>query len=144
MAPMTRSRADMNGIIGDLTLLYYTQRASAGLIITEGINISADALGSPLTPGLYHQEQINSWKKVTNSVHDAGGTTYAQLWHTGRAGHSFDRNGVLPVAPSAVAIKGQQHFTMKGMQDYEIPRALSLEEIKQIVRAYKPSTLIFG
>lgn len=107
------------------------------MIITEGINISEDALGSPRTPGLYHQEQIDAWKKVTKSVHDAGGTIYAQLWHTGRAGHSSDRNGVLPAAPSAVAIKGQQHVTMNGMQDYEIPRALSVEEIKQIVRDYK-------
>lgn len=141
MAPMTRSRADLKGIVGDLTVLYYTQRASAGLIITEGINISEDALGSPLTPGLYNQEQIDAWKKVTKSVHDAGGAIYAQLWHTGRAGHSSDRNGVLPVAPSAVSIKGQQHFTMNGMQDYETPRALSIVKIKQIVRDYKQAAI---
>ncbi|MVT08171.1 alkene reductase [Chitinophaga tropicalis] len=141
MAPMTRSRANTSGIVGDLTVLYYTQRASAGLIITEGINISEQALGSALTPGLYTQEQIEAWRKVTNAVHNEGGVIYAQLWHTGRVGHSSDRNGKLPVAPSAIAIEGQRHFTMKGMQDYETPHALSAEEIKQIVQDYRQAAL---
>ncbi|GGH07109.1 alkene reductase [Mucilaginibacter phyllosphaerae] len=136
MAPMTRSRADAEGVVSDLTLLYYTQRASAGLIITEAVNISAQALGSPLTPGLYTKEQINAWKKVTKSVHDDGGAIYAQLWHTGRVGHSVDRNGKLPVAPSAVGIKGQQHFTSQGMKDYETPQELTIADIKQIVKDY--------
>lgn len=133
MAPMTRSRANIEGVVSDLTTLYYTQRASAGLIITEAVNISEQALGSPLTPGLYNNEQIEAWKKVTQSVHDKGGVIYAQLWHTGRVGHSVDRNGKLPVAPSAVGIKGQQHFTSQGMKDYEVPQELTTEEIKQIV-----------
>lgn len=141
MAPMTRSRADDNGIVGDLTVLYYTQRASAGLIIAEGINISEQAKGSPFTPGLYTSEQIEAWKKVTQSVHDKGGVIYAQLWHTGRVGHSSVRNGELPVAPSAVAIEGQQHFTGLGMEDYETPRALSTEEVKQIVQDYKQAAI---
>lgn len=136
MAAMTRSRADLNGVVGDLTVLYYTQRASAGLIITEGINISEQALGSPLTPGLYTQAQIDAWKKVTKSVHDKGGIIYAQLWHAGRVGHSVDRNGELPVAPSAIGIKDQKHFTMQGPKDYETPRALAVSEIKQIVKDY--------
>jgi len=136
MAPMTRSRANAEGIVQDLTVLYYTQRASAGLIITEGINISVQAIGSPYTPGIYNQQQIDAWKKVTKSVHDAGGTIYAQLWHTGRVGHSVDRNGKLPVAPSAIGIQGQQHYTALGMKDYETPQALSIEEIKQIVKDY--------
>lgn len=136
MAPMTRSRANIEGVVSDLTTLYYTQRASAGLLITEAINISEQAIGSPLTPGLYHDEQIEAWKKVTKSVHNNGGVIYAQLWHTGRVGHSVDRNGKLPVAPSAVAIKGQQHFTSQGMKDYETPHELTIVEIKQIVKDY--------
>ncbi len=136
MAPMTRSRANLNGVVGDLTSMYYAQRASAGLIITEGINISRQALGSPFTPGLFTEEQIEAWKKVTQIVHENGGVIYAQLWHTGRVGHSVDRNNELPVAPSAIAIMGQQHFTSQGMKDYEVPRALSSEEIKQIIKDY--------
>jgi N-ethylmaleimide reductase len=136
MAPMTRSRANSEGVVSDLTVLYYTQRASAGLIITEAINISEQALGSPYTPGLYSREQIDAWKKVTRSVHDKGGVIYAQLWHTGRVGHSVDRKGELPVAPSAIEIKGQQHFTSQGLKDYETPQELTIDEIKQIVKDY--------
>lgn len=136
MAPMTRSRADGEGVVSDLTTLYYTQRASAGFLISEGINISEQALGSPLTPGLYSKEQIDAWKKVTKSVHDRGGVIYAQLWHTGRVGHSVDRKGKLPVAPSAIGITGQQHFTSQGLKDYETPQELTTQEIKQIVKDY--------
>jgi N-ethylmaleimide reductase len=136
MAPMTRSRANNEGVVGDLTTLYYTQRVNAGLIITEGINISRQAIGSPLTPGIYTREQIEAWEKVTRSVHDSGGLIYAQLWHTGRVGHSVERNGVLPVAPSAIAIKGQQHFTLQGMKDFETPHELTVGEISQIVHDY--------
>ncbi len=141
MAPMTRSRANWNGIVGDSTVLYYTQRASAGLIVSEAINISKQAIGSPLTPGIYTSEQIEAWKKVTKAVHDNGGIIYAQLWHTGRVGHSSVKNGELPVAPSAIAIQGQQHFTMEGMKDYEIPRALTMEEIQQIIQDYKQAAM---
>jgi len=141
MAPMTRSRANNEGVVSDLTVTYYTQRISAGLIITEATNISRQALGSPFTPGLYTQEQIGAWKKVTRSVHDKGGVIYSQLWHTGRVGHSVDRNGELPVAPSAIAIKEQKHFTSQGIKDYETPRTLSCEEIKQIIQDYKQAAL---
>lgn len=136
MSAMTRNRADLNGIVGNMTVEYYTQRASAGLILTEGINISEQALGSPLTPGLFTQEQIEAWKKVTKSVHEKGGIIFAQLWHTGRVGHSIDRNGVLPVAPSAIAITGMQHFTSQGLKDFETPHELTLTEIKQIIKDY--------
>jgi len=105
MSGLTRCRADKDGIVGDMTVEYYAQRASAGLIISEGINISSTALGTYLTPGLFNKAQIDAWKKVTNAVHQRGSFIYAQLWHTGRVGHSVDRNGILPVAPSAVAIK---------------------------------------
>ena len=141
MAPMTRSRANINGVVGDSTILYYAQRASAGLIISEAINISKQAIGSPLTPGIYTSEQINAWKKVTQAVHEKGGVIYAQLWHTGRVGHSLVKNGELPIAPSAIAIEGQQHFTMEGMKYYETPRALSTEEVKTIVQEYKQAAI---
>ncbi len=141
MAPMTRSRANPNGTVGESTVLYYAQRASAGLIISEAINISEEAIGSPLTPGIYSPEQIDSWKKVTRAVHEKGGLIYAQLWHTGRVGHSLVKNGELPVAPSAIAIKGQQHFTKEGLKDYEIPRALSTSEVEKIVEEYKQAAI---
>lgn len=141
MAPMTRSRADLNGVVGPSTVLYYKQRSGAGLIISEAINISEQAIGSPMTPGIYTQAQIEAWKKVTEAVHQEGGAIFAQLWHTGRVGHSFVKNGELPVAPSPIAIEGQQHFTMEGMKDYETPRALSTEEVKSIVEQYKQAAL---
>jgi N-ethylmaleimide reductase len=141
MAPMTRSRADLHGVVGDLTVLYYQQRASAGLLISEAINISVEALGSPFTPGIHTQTQIDAWKKVTTAVHDHGGKIFAQLWHTGRVGHSIDKADVLPVAPSAIAIEGQQHFTSKGPMAYEVPRALATEEVKQIVQYYRQAAM---
>lgn len=141
VAAMTRSRANKEGIVSDMTVTYYQQRASAGMILTEAINISEDALGSPLTPGIFTQEQINAWKKVTDAVHQAGGKIIAQLWHTGRVGHSIDRNGKLPVSASAVAIEGAQHFTSQGMKDFETPKALTLEEIKQTIQDYKQAAL---
>jgi N-ethylmaleimide reductase len=107
MAPMTRSRASLNGVVGDSTILYYSQRASAGLIVSEAINISGQAIGSPLTPGIFSNEQIDAWKNVTKAVHKNGGLIYAQLWHTGRVGHSLVKNGNLPVAPSSIAIIGE-------------------------------------
>jgi N-ethylmaleimide reductase len=137
MAPMTRSRANFNGEVGESTKLYYTQRASAGLIVTEAVNISKQAIGSPLTPGIYTPEQIAAWKNITSAVHEANGVIYAQLWHTGRVGHSLVKQGELPVAPSAIGIEGQQHFTMEGPKDYETPHALTKIEIEQIIRDYK-------
>jgi N-ethylmaleimide reductase len=141
MAPMTRSRANIRGVVSESTVLYYAQRASAGLIISEAINISEEATGSPLTPGMYRDEHIEAWKKVTKAVHENGGLIYAQLWHTGRVGHSLTKNGEQPVAPSEIAIQGQQHFTMEGMKDYETPRALTLEEIARIIQTYKQAAI---
>jgi len=136
MSAMTRSRADQNGIVGDLTVQYYTQRVSAGLIFTEAIRISEEATGSPLTPGIYSSDQIEAWKKVTKSVHDHGGLIIAQLWHTGRVGHSVDRNGKLPIAPSALPIQGMQHFTSQGLKDYETPQEITIDQIKQTIKDY--------
>ena len=136
MAAMTRSRATVSGVPTAIMAEYYAQRASAGLILSEAINISAQAIGSPFTPGLYTQEQIEGWKKITQAVHNKGGLIFAQLWHTGRVGHSIDRQGELPVSASAIAISNMQHFTSQGMQPYEQPRALSVEEIQQVIADY--------
>lgn len=133
MAPMTRSRADSNGLVGELTVRYYVQRASAGLVITEATNVSPDAVGSPLTPGIWNAEQVEAWKKVTSAVHAAGGTIVMQLWHTGRVGHSEVRGGRLPVAPSAIAIQIQKHFTTSGPKEYEVPRALTTAEVRATI-----------
>lgn len=141
MAPMTRARGEGNGIANNLTALYYTQRSSAGLIITEGINISEQALGSPFTLGIYTEDQIAGWKKVTDAVHQKGGKIFAQLWHTGRVAHSVDKIGNLPVAPSAIAIEGQQHFSSQGLLDYEIPRALETAEVKVVIQDYKQAAI---
>lgn len=141
MSPMTRARGEGNGIVNDLTVLYYKQRVSAGLIITEGINISEQAKGSPFTPGIYTEAQIVAWKKVTEAVHNNGGKIFAQLWHTGRVAHSIDKNGALPIAPSALAIVGQQHFSSQGMKDYETPIALETTEVKQVVQDYKQAAI---
>lgn len=136
MSSMTRSRADIKGVVGDMTVQYYTQRVSAGLIFTEAIRISEEATGSPLTPGIYTKEQIEAWRKVTKAVHDNGGFIIAQLWHTGRAGHSIDRNGKLPLAPSALPIQGMQHFTSQGVKDYETPQEITIAEIQQTIKDY--------
>ncbi|MDO4641262.1 MAG: alkene reductase [Neisseria sp.] len=136
MAPMTRSRATPDGIPTAIMAEYYAQRASAGLILSEAINISPDAVGSPFTPGLYTEAQISAWKNITDAVHAKGGLIFAQLWHTGRVAHSIDRQGVQPVAPSAIKIDGVQHFTSQGVRNYEVPRALSLSEIKQTIADY--------
>lgn len=136
MSAMTRNRADPNGIVGTSTVTYYTQRASAGLIISEATNISLQGTGSISTPGIYTRPQIEAWKKVTKSVHDQGGVIFLELWHTGRVGHSIDRNGVLPVAPSAIGIKEKKHFISNGLMDYEVPRSLTLSEIREIISDY--------
>lgn len=137
MAPMTRSRADADGVVGEMTVRYYAQRATAGLLITEATNVSPDAVGSPLTPGIWSDAQVEAWTKVTSAVHAQGGTIVMQLWHTGRVGHSEVRGGRLPVAPSAIAIQGQKHFTPSGPQDYEAPRALTTEEVHATIDAFE-------
>lgn len=135
MAPMTRCRAVENNCANDLMATYYAQRASAGLIITEASQISPLGVGYPYTPGIYNDAQIEGWKKVTTAVHEKGGLIYLQLWHVGRVSHSSFLNGKRPVAPSAVQIDGE-HYTPEGMQPFETPRALEIQEIKEIVKEY--------
>lgn len=136
MAPLTRSRADNEGVPGELQATYYAQRASAGLIIAEATNISPTAKGYVLTPGIWSPEQVEGWKLTTKAVHDKGGRIFLQLWHTGRVSHrDIQPNGVLPVAPSAVKPEGQA-FTFEGFKPLETPRALETDEIAGLVADY--------
>ncbi|MEU0564825.1 alkene reductase [Nonomuraea sp. NPDC005983] len=132
MAPMTRSRA-RDGLVTELTARYYSQRASAGLIITEGIQPSVIGQGYPFTPGLHNAEQVAAWRGVTDAVHAADGKIFAQLLHTGRIGHPvLLPDGLVPVAPSPVAARGQL-FTPNGPKDFVTPRELTETEIEQTV-----------
>ncbi|WP_433548243.1 alkene reductase [Streptomyces sp. CA-294286] len=136
MAPMTRSRAGEGGVPTELVAEYYAQRASAGLIVTEGVQPSVVGQGYPSTPGLHSEEQVAGWRKVTDAVHAAGGVIFAQLMHAGRIGHpSLLPDGLAPVAPSAVTPAGQL-FTGTGMADFTEPRALTGDEIRETVRDY--------
>ncbi|MYX73459.1 alkene reductase [Streptomyces sp. SID3915] len=133
LAPMTRSRAGEGGTVTDLTVTYYTQRASAGLIITEGVQPSAVGQGYPSTPGLHTAEQVASWRKVTDSVHAAGGRIFAQIMHAGRIGHPvLLPDGLIPVAPSPVAAPGQL-YTHEGPKDFVEPHELTGDEIRATV-----------
>jgi N-ethylmaleimide reductase len=134
---MTRNRAAENFIPSSLAETYYKQRSSAGLIVTEGSQIMPEGLGYPNTPGIYSPEQVDGWKKITRSVHNAGGRIFLQLWHVGRVSHSlFQPNHQLPVAPSAIAIPGKT-FTPQGLKPFETPRALEESEIPGIVAQYR-------
>ncbi len=136
MAPMTRSRADENGVPTDIVPVYYAQRASAGLIIGEATCVSPMAKGYSRIPGLYSPEQVAGWRKVTDAVHAAGGRIFAQLFHTGRvAVPALLPGGAQPVAPSAIAIKGK-NYTDLGPLDYVVPRALDAGEIAGIVAEF--------
>ncbi|MFI5682832.1 alkene reductase [Streptomyces sp. NPDC051636] len=133
MAPMTRSRAADGGLPTALTAEYYAQRASAGLIVTEGIQPSAVGQGYPGTPGLHTAEQVAAWRAVTDAVHAAGGRIFAQLMHTGRIGHpDLLPDGLVNVAPSAVAARGRV-YTHEGPKDFVTPRELTGEEIRATI-----------
>ncbi|MDQ6972095.1 MAG: alkene reductase [Mariprofundaceae bacterium] len=135
MAPMTRNRAP-GGTPTPLMAEYYRQRASSGLIITEGAQISAQAVGYPATPGIYNEEQIAGWRAVTDAVHAGGGHIFCQLWHCGRISHPDYHHGELPVAPSAIRAEGQA-FTYEGLKDFVTPRVLALDEIPSIIEEYR-------
>lgn len=135
MAPLTRSRSSDAGIPPKFAADYYAQRATAGLIISEATNISAQARGYALTPGIWTEQQVEAWQHVTRTVHANGGVMFLQLWHTGRISHPDLHNGALPVAPSAIAPKGQA-FTNTGLKDHVTPRALETDEIGAIVADY--------
>lgn len=135
MAPMTRCRSVQDNVPNALVATYYAQRASAGLIISEATQISTQGIGYPCTPGIHTAQQVQGWKKVTQAVHDKGGKIFLQLWHVGRISHSAYHGGELPVAPSAIKPAGEI-YTFEGMKEFETPRALTVEEIKEIVKAY--------
>ena len=137
MAPMTRARAGVARIPNDMMAEYYTQRASAGLIITEATTISEQANGWVESPGIYSDEMAQGWVKVTDAVHAKGGTIFLQLWHCGRASHSDFHSGRPAVAPSAIKLNGDGVHTPYGKKDYETPRALETEEIPTIVADYR-------
>lgn len=134
MAPMTRNRAPGN-VANELMARYYAQRASAGLIITEGSQISTQAVGYPATPGIFNERQVDGWRLVTSAVHEKHGHIFLQLWHTGRVSHPDYHGGEPPVAPSAITPKGEAP-TYEGMKPYVIPRALTTDEIPGIIEDY--------
>ena len=137
MAPLTRARADMDGVHSALAVAYYRQRAAAGLIITEATNISRQGRGYALTPGIHTDAHVRAWMPVTAAVHQAGGKIVCQLWHVGRMSHvSLQENGAAPVAPSAIRA-GHEIYTLDGMQRPSMPRALETEEIAGIVEDYR-------
>ena len=140
MAPLTRARSGLSRIPNDLMLEYYSQRASAGLIITEATQISEQAAGWQQTPGIYNDEQVAGWQKITKAVHQRDGKLVLQLWHTGRASHpDFQPNGELPVSASAIAPVGEIH-TPLGKKSFVAPRPLTLEEIPGVIDQYVTAT----
>ena len=140
MAPLTRCRAGVNRVPTQLMVEYYTQRASAGLIISEATSISPMAVGYPDTPGIWSQEQIDAWQLVTNSVHQAGGKIVLQLWHVGRLSDPSFLNGAKPVSASAIAADGHPSH-VRPIKPYDVPHALNIDEIQQIILDYRQAAI---
>jgi N-ethylmaleimide reductase len=137
MAPLTRNRAGKGNVPGPLNATYYAQRASAGLIIAEATQVSPQGQGYPSTPGIHSAEQVEGWKLVTDAVHQQGGRIFLQLWHVGRISHpDLQPEGALPVAPSAIAPKGEAS-TYEGPKPFVTPRALETSEIPEIIEQYR-------
>ncbi|MDI1250164.1 MAG: alkene reductase [Lacunisphaera sp.] len=136
MAPLTRCRAGAGRVPTDLMRDYYVQRASAGLILTEATAVDPMGVGYPDTPGIWSDEQVAGWKKITDAVHAAGGRIVLQLWHVGRISDPFYLNGALPVAPSAIAPAGHVSL-IRPLKPFVTPRALELNELPRIVSAYR-------
>lgn len=140
MAPLTRCRADAGRIPSALMAEYYAQRATAGLIISEATSVCPMGVGYPSTPGLWSQEQVKGWKKVTSAVHKAGGRIFAQLWHVGRISAPLYLDGNLPEAPSAIRPAG--HVSqVRPKQDYVTPRALETSEIPALIEYYRKAAM---
>jgi N-ethylmaleimide reductase len=137
MAPLTRNRAVEGFVPGPLAAEYYSQRASAGLLVTEASQVSQQGQGYQDTPGIYSKEQVAGWRKVTDAVHARGGRIFIQLWHVGRISHiSLQPNGGAPVGPSAIRAKGKT-FVGGTFTDISEPRALALEEIPNIIEDFR-------
>ncbi len=143
MPPMTRSRSSQPGDVpNELMAEYYAQRASAGLIVSEGTWISPLGKGYAWTPGIHTPEQVTGWRKVTDAVHAAGGRNFAQLWHVGRLSHVSLLDGQSPVSSSAIQANGVNVFIADpngtpGFVQASAPRALNVEEIKAIVEDFR-------
>lgn len=135
MAPLTRSRAP-GRIPNDLMAQYYRQRAEAGMILSEATSVDPLGVGYADTPGIWSHEQVEGWKKVTQAVHEAGGLILLQLWHVGRISDPSFLEGQPPVAPSPIAADGEVSL-LRPKRPYPVPRALSLEEIPEVVEAYR-------
>jgi len=136
MAPLTRNRADQSGYATDPMVNYYSQRATAALIISESTPVSPQGVGYPFTPWIYSEEHAAAWGRVTRSVHAGGGRMFAQLQHCGRISHpTLQLLGEPPVAPSAIR-PGGQAVTYLGMQDFQTPRALETDEVPSIVAQF--------
>jgi 2,4-dienoyl-CoA reductase-like NADH-dependent reductase (Old Yellow Enzyme family) len=135
MAPMTRCFADAQGVVGPDVVEYYRKRAAdgIGLIITEGTVISPQGKGNPGVPGLYSQEQITAWKKVTEAVHAEGGTIITQIWHVGRLTHHELTGGLPPMAPSSIQAEGLVH---RFREPYDMPKEMSIEDIQEVIRQF--------
>lgn len=141
MAPMTRSRAGSERVANELMAEHYHQRSSAGLLITEATVVSEQGIGWHDTPGIYTEEMIAGWRKVTDTIKPTGAHMFLQLWHCGRASHSDFHNGDLPVSASAVQLNGDFIHTPLGKKPYEIPRALTVAEIKATVDDYRRAAI---
>src|SRR5690625_2234873 len=141
MAPMTRNRTRREDRVPtEMNVKYYEQRASAGLIITEGTHVSAEGIGSLYVPNIYTEKQVEGWKNVTKAVHKKGGVIFAQLWHVGRLSHPNLLNGNLPLAPSAI----NPNFKTYGPKDFQetvTPKAIEQEDIERTIRDYVQATL---
>ncbi|MFF2086815.1 alkene reductase [Nocardia sp. NPDC058176] len=135
MAPMGRVRSGVEGLATPSMAAYYAQRATAGLIISEGVQPSLLGQSNPLTPGLYTDAQVESWKQVTGAVHANGGRIFAQIMHGGRISHP-DTTGLQPVGPSAVAARETMVFTPTGPQPARVPRALTTAEVGEEALSY--------
>lgn len=137
MAPMTRCRALEGNVPGPLSVTYYRQRASAGLIITEGSQVSPMGVGFQRTPGIYSQGQVAGWKEVTAAVHGVGGKIFLQLWHVGRMSHPDFIGGALPLAPSALPVGEEIHTPSGAKKMIPVPRALGIDEIPSIIGQFR-------
>lgn len=135
MAPLTRKHASIDFIPTEIMTEYYKQRATAGLIISEATNISLIGTGTQHSPGIYTKEQIEAWKKITETVHQEGGLIYCQLWHVGRHTHPLITGGLIPVAPSPVKENGFVK-SVSGPLETVTPREIEIDEIKQTVLDY--------
>ncbi|XHY22412.1 N-ethylmaleimide reductase [Vibrio sp. NH-UV-68] len=147
MPPMTRSRATQPGnCANDMMAAYYAQRASAGLIVAEGTQISPLGQGYAWTPGIYSEEQIAGWKKVTDAVHAKQGTIFAQLWHVGRVTHPDNTGGERPISSSALKAQNVKVFVDNGQQepgfvDVVEPREMSKQDIQEVIEQYRQAAL---